>query len=264
MKHLIYIFFIIISHTIFGYTDTVSNTINQINLSPVNSSSGFSFLVAGHAYGHPSESIYPSQSLINYSDSINSSNAYFLMLLGDNYRLANELNITTFKQSFLNKIKIPVFNAVGNHDIYPSNYTLYKEHFTEKTYYSFIINSSLFIVLDTELEINNGLTNGSITGDQLLFLKETLNQFSEMDSFKTKNIFIFTHKELNLYEDNNYEKEVMPLVNAIATKQCNVYVLSGDMKKSKNELYTIQDKNSYLQYIHTHLSDNKKDKILNI
>ena len=258
----IIILFVLVSINSLGNTTINSNSINQISLSIEKDQTEFSFLAAGHTYGNPSESLFPCPSLINYVDRINTSSASFLMLLGDNYRVADSLNILTFKQSFLNKIEIPVFNALGNHDIYVREYATYKKNFTENTYYSFIINSSLFIVLDTELALTNDQTDGSITGDQLTFLKETLDQFMLLNSSITKNVFICGHKELNLFSENNYEEDIKPLLYSIADSMCKIYILSGDMSKNSNELYIDKNDNPNISYIHTHLSDNKKDKIL--
>jgi len=55
------------------------------------------FLVAGHIYDSHSVSIFPSPILINNVAKINALKPSFFMLLFDNYRLADSLNITTFK-----------------------------------------------------------------------------------------------------------------------------------------------------------------------
>ena len=261
MTKFYFLLFWIIPTFSFGHYDTITNSINQSKLITEDISHDFSFLVAGHAYGAPSNSIYPCQSLVNYIENINSSHSNFLMLLGDNYRIADSLNILTFKNTFLNKLQLPVFNALGNHDIHPRNYSIYKENFTKNTYFSFKISSSLFIVLDTELDNSKGFTDGSITSDQLQFLKKTISQFTALNSPVVKNIFICTHKALNLSKTNNFEKDTKPLLSSIP-KDYTIFVLSGDMSQSPSDLYTIEDYQTNIRYIHTHLSDSKNDKIL--
>ena len=97
MTKFYFLLFWIIPTFSFGHYDTITNSINQSKLITEDISHDFSFLVAGHAYGAPSNSIYPCQSLVNYIENINSSHSNFLILLGDNYRIADSLNILTFK-----------------------------------------------------------------------------------------------------------------------------------------------------------------------
>ena len=256
---------LVLNSICFGRIDTVKNTINNFYLPIDKNQSAFSFYVAGHVYGNPSKSIFPSMGLMNYIEKINSSDASFFILLGDNYRKADSLNITTFKHEILNKIQIPDFNAIGNHDIdnkKKQDYPTYKKHFTKNTYYSFIIKSSAFIILDTELHTKNGFTDGSITGKQLSFLKKTLNEFNALKCNVTKNVFICAHKELNLFEDNNYHKVVKPMLADLANNGVNIYILSGDMESYSTDLYMTNDEIPNITYIHTHIPDNKDDKIL--
>ncbi|WP_139958105.1 metallophosphoesterase family protein [Flavicella sediminum] len=265
MKNLIPVVLLFYGLICLANNDTIVNTINGKNLILDKNQKQFSFLVAGHVYGQPSASIYPCPSLLSNIDNFNTSKATFFMLLGDNYRRADSLNINAFKQTFLNKIKIPVFNALGNHDIKGKNgqdYEIYTSNFTKETYYSFTINSSLFIVLDTELALVHDKTDGSITKDQLVFLRKNLRNFKNKESKFRKNIFIFTHKEIHLFEGNNYSKEIKPLLGAANTNNTDVYIVSGDIAKYSNDLYAVKDKSSTIHYVHTHLTDSISDKIL--
>lgn len=264
MKILIIIFFLVLSFIPYSRDSNDSGlmTINRIPSVTKVKDSIFSFLAAGHIYGNTHKSIFPCPSIITNIDKINSSNASFLILLGDNYRCLNSLDVKTFKSSFLNNIKIPVYNAVGNHDLLTNSknqdYETYKKYFSSKTYYSFIKSSSFFIILDSELSIHHGKTNGSINGRQLLFLKKTLSQCKTP---VIKNLFICVHKELNLW-NNNFSTEIKPILNQIASKGIKIFILSGDLAKGSSDLYLVQENNSPIKYIHTHLADTKDDKIL--
>ena len=164
-------------------------SINNIELSSTIKNQNFSFLIAGHAYGSQSQSVYPCQSLTQNIEKINSDSSEFMILLGDNFRIADSINIALFKSSFLNKLNIPVFNALGNHDVnmrykdeFKQNYENYHKHFSSKTYYQFSINSSLFIILDTEMSEKDGRSNGTISGSQLAFLQKTIRTFQNSEN----------------------------------------------------------------------------------
>ena len=248
------------------------NTINNKQII-IDNQSNFSFIVAGHIYGAPSLSIFPSPSITSNIDKINSLNASFLLLLGDNYRQLGELHVSPFKTTFLNKLKMPVFNAVGNHDLTPNyktdyykqDYLAYKEHFGQKkhqkTYYSFVINSSLFIILDSELSLIDGKSNGSIKGEQLDFLKKVLDKHLTLNT-SIKNIFIGAHKELNKWKGNNFHAEIAQLFYKANSSGVEIFMLSGDMSKAKADLYIKKDLKPNITYIHTHLTDGMNDKIL--
>jgi predicted phosphodiesterase len=250
-----------------GINKTLSYSINQLELSVDSIQSDFSFITLGHVYGYPSYSIFPAPGLISNVAKITSSDASFVMMLGDNYRLADSINIATFKQTFLNKMTVPVFNAIGNHDLYDRNglkeqdYPTYKKHFSKFTYYSFIKNSSLFVVLDTELN-SKDQGYGTIHGEQLVFLKKVLQDFSSLKSSNTKNVFICGHKELVYFEGNNYHKDIKPLLSSLTNDGIQVYVLSGDIAKEAYDLYLVKDTNPNITYVHTHLYDEEGDKIL--
>ena len=246
-------------------------SINNIELSSTIKNQNFSFLIAGHAYGSQSQSVYPCQSLTQNIEKINSDSSEFMILLGDNFRIADSINIALFKSSFLNKLNIPVFNALGNHDVnmrykdeFKQNYENYHKHFSSKTYYQFSINSSLFIILDTEMSEKDGRSNGTISGSQLAFLQKTIRTFQNSENNTRKNLFIFGHKEINLFKDNNFHADIYPTLFQAAETGINIYLFSGDMGRKSNQVYFLQDKHPNIKFMHTHLADNKEDAILKV
>lgn len=267
MKHLILLSLIFAPLISFATADTITSPVNNKSII-INDASEFSFLVVGHAYGKPSSSIFPSPSLLANIDKINTSEASFLLLLGDNYRQLDSLNVSIFKSTFIDKLEIPVFIAIGNHDLTPNHITNYygqdyptfRKEFGADTYYSFVISSTLFIILDSELSLTNGRSDGSIKGDQLDFLKKTLDKFLTPTT-SIRNIFIGAHKKLDLWK-NNFHSEVYPLFSKADSIDVAVYLLSGDLAASTPDFYIKTPKDSIATYIHTHLNDTKHDKML--
>lgn len=214
--------------------------------------------MAGHIYGNPSESIYPSSSLLHNINKINKLEPSFFMLLGDNYRLLDSVNVLKFKSTLINRLEMPVFNALGNHDLLTKNklkdYKKYKYFFPGLTYYSYTIHTSLFIVLDTEKSNGDTHSYGNIEGKQLEFLKKELQQQN------INNIFICAHRDLK--HSPNFKKDLAPLFSSTASSGIQIYLLSGDMHEAPSNLYIEKDSLTNFTHVHLHIEDNIEDKIL--
>jgi len=194
----------------------------------------YSFFVAGHTYGgagidnvglHP-----PMEAKFGFikSDSL----MEFGVLTGDIVISGSTQNWDDVDAS-LALLEMPVYFAAGNHDLtdrplYESRYGL--------TYYTFEKHGDLFIVLDPSLD------NWNISGDQLTFIQNTLNEKAP----SAKNIYVFFHQLLwwspdNIYKNvqansvadrdpnMNFWTEVEPLFNALPN---NVIMFAGDVGKS--------------------------------
>jgi len=130
----------------------------------------------------------------------------------------------------LAELALPVRFAVGNHDV--TNRELFVSRYGP-TFYRFEHDGDLFIVLDSELD------SAGITGEQLVFLQNTLNASS------AENVFVFFHKLLWVVEDtpyyalrdelnnppgynfqNNFWTHVEPLFRAF---NAQVYLIAGDV-----------------------------------
>jgi len=131
------------------------------------------------------------------------------------------------------QLGVPVHFAVGNHDM--SNRALFVARYGP-TYYSFATPKGpqdLFVVLDTEL------SSEGITGDQLVFLRDTLAEST------AQRAFVFMHKLLWVcagtpYEvlyarlnnpsaynlQGNFWREVVPLLRTFGRP---VYIFAGDI-----------------------------------
>lgn len=235
------------------------NSLNNKELS-VQGSSKCSFIVSGHFYGGSGKtSGYPAASLLGSLDEINSSNASFLVCLGDMFMDVSN-DIPSYKKSLFSKINIPIYNAVGNHDLTDG---IYQNNFGE-TYYSFWIDKNIFVVLDTEKN------DGSIEDQQLELLEKASTSGAE-------NILLFSHRPTWAEGDeqlqdvfkgntkslvsNNYQDEVLPLLN---DSKSNIYWFSGSLGGSAPSSFFYHEKTQNITYIATAIRDLKRDAMLDV
>lgn len=249
---------------------------NKIEYSPFNqkkpvieSDVEYSFLVGGHLYGKQNTSYYPANTLTVSISDINKSDASFFVGLGDIVRQPDTIHLSFFKSLFTDNLRMPFYNAVGNHDVKDRKY--YESVFG-KTYFYFIQKNDLFIFLDTELD------SAEISGDQLLFLKKTLNLYEErMDK---GNVFIFMHKliwndlpgfevlkahsnqEYTWMDSTYFETMLLPLFNKI---QRPLYIFSGDIGTPHSfSLFHSKDAKNDIMYIANGLGDTPDDALIRV
>ncbi|HLP10549.1 MAG TPA: metallophosphoesterase [Flavobacteriales bacterium] len=226
-------------------------------------SSVYSFFVSGHWHGSStSQSGYPAATVLANVDLINKSEAGFIMSTGDLF-LDITKNIPNYKKSLFDKLQKPIFNAVGNHDLSAG---VYEKQFGS-TWYMFKSQNELFIVLNTEKN------DGSIKGDQLTFLKETLKKYP------LKNIFIFSHRPVwsegnpdleNIFQENtqsdfgnNFHSEILPLLKKYSSNQ-HVYWFSGSLGgNAPASFFYYKDENN-ITYIQSAIRDLPRDGLLKV
>ena len=191
----------------------------------------YSFFIAGHTYGAPgvdNEGVHPP--LKNKFDFIkNDQTLEFGVFTGDIVPTGTEQNWNEIDAD-VNALGLPIHFAVGNHDM--TDRDLYESRYGQ-TYFSFVHQSDLFIVLDPNID------NWNISGDQLQFLQDVLISQSE----NVNNIFVFFHQLLwwepdNIYQNIdmnslagrddaiNFWSEVEPLFNAISNQ---TFMFAGDV-----------------------------------
>jgi hypothetical protein len=156
----------------------------------------YSFFVAGHVYGAPGvDNIGVHPAFKNNFDLIQNDSTISLgVFTGDIVLTGNETNWDEIDQD-VSDLGVPVHFAVGNHDM--SDRALYESRYGI-TYYDFIEQGDLYIVLDPNLDEWN------ISGDQLDFLKNSLLQAEGVN-----NIYVFFHQLLWWEEDNIYQNVVL-------------------------------------------------------
>lgn len=253
--------------------NSIVSPLNGKVLDSSNTTKNYSFFLIGHVYGNPeSPSVYPSASFLSNIDMLNHNNASFFILMGDNFQKCEPDYIENFKKSILSKIDVPVFNAVGNHDV--GNRELYGSHFG-MTFYDFVYGSEMYIILDSEIN------QGEIAGDQLNYLNNAVQ--NAIDANEVKNVIIIIHKLIwtvgddelkpiyqNLNAQSGYAKNdefqsiILPqFVRLSKTK--NVYVASGDIGVSWSlPLFYHKDERYNITYVASGIGDTKRDAIIRV
>ena len=93
-----------------------------------------------------------------------------LVAWGQRSGYENYLNMTS-------KLKVPLYNVIGNHDAVRGGYRIFRELFGE-TYYSFNFGNSHFVILDNSLP-------GSFNQKQFRWFK------ADLEATRQQNIFVF-------------------------------------------------------------------------
>ncbi len=153
----------------------------------------YSFFVAGHTYGQPGINNVgfhpPFKQKFDYIQ--NKTEIKFGILTGDIVSPNPTAQDWDEIDADIDTLGIPVYFAVGNHDM--ENRPLFESRYGN-TYFSFIYQNDLFIILDPNIDEWN------ISGAQLQFLQTTVN-----DNFlSVDNIYVFFHQILWKEIDNQF------------------------------------------------------------
>ncbi len=191
----------------------------------------YSFFVAGHTYGKPgvdNAGVHPP--FKRKFDLIKSDTLIkFGILTGDIVLNGTAKNWDEVDKD-IEELGVPVYFAAGNHDM--SDRELFESRYG-KTYYSYVYNNDLFIILDPNLDSWN------ISGEQLQFLTDELRE----KAGDAADIFILFHQVLWWSADNifsnlqvnslalradtiNFWSEVEPLFHSLPN---SVYLFAGDV-----------------------------------
>lgn len=250
-------------------------TTNAQIISPFNklevtdTSVNYSIIVSAHFHGASSNiSTFPASSLLANIDTLNSSGSILIMSLGDLFLDVNEKYLTNYKRSLFDKLKVPLFNAVGNHDI--SNGNMYEKVFG-KLFFMFQIRSELYIILNTELN------DGSIKDEQLELFKSAMSTAS---SPGIKNIFIFSHRPVwaeqmekyknlfygntrTFFGENNFSDEILSLLAKVSLAK-NVCWISGSMGGGPASFFYDKDEQTKITFMQTAIRDLPHDAVLQV
>jgi hypothetical protein len=208
----------------------------------------YSFLVAGHAYGaHEGENLGLHPLLLSSLDEGFDSLASFIVLTGD---IVNQSTAESWAQVEAELAAYPFesFYVMGNHDANSAGYDAFEAKHAA-TYYSFYVQSELYIVLNSTIE------QRSISEDQLDFLAEEI----EVTGAGLKNVFIFFHEVLwNSHEKyidvrsnsrsrydqivnySNYWEDVHPIL--LSHEDKNFYVIAGDVGGNPDAISIFYDR----------------------
>lgn len=172
----------------------------------------YSFFVAGHVYGEPGVNNIgvhpPFKSKFNLikKDSL----IQFGVFTGDIVYQPTKEDWDEIDVD-ISDLSIPVYFAAGNHDMIDRS--LFEKRYGD-TYYHFVKNEDLYIVLDPNID------NWNISGKQLTFLEEVL----EKNSKNVKNVFVFFHQVLWWDKENKFK---------------NVHLNSVDYRSDSLNFFTI-------------------------
>lgn len=153
----------------------------------------YSFFVAGHTYGKPgvnNQGFHPPfKQKFNY---IHSRPEIELGVLTGDIVSPNPISQDWDEiDADIELLGIPIYFAVGNHNM--ENRPLFESRYGI-TYYYFIYQNDLFIVLDPNIDEWN------ISNEQLEFLQDVVND----NASSTDNIYVFFHQILWKEADNQF------------------------------------------------------------
>ena len=211
----------------------------------------YSFFVAGHTYGKPGVNNVgfhpPFKQKFTYLQ--NRPEIEFGILTGDIVSPFPVPQDWDEIDTDLDSLGIPVYFAVGNHDM--ENRDLFESRYGA-TYYNFVFQNDLFVILDPNID------GWNISGDQLHFLQNTLANHASTSN----NIYVFFHQIIwretdNLFSyiqynssagrDNsiNFWSEVAPIFRCL---QNDVFMFAGDLGASwsSNVTYDIYDNITFI------------------
>ena len=157
----------------------------------------YSFFVAGHVYGKPkinNPGVHPPFKK-KFPLIKNDSLIAFGVFTGDIVIKSTDANWDEIDAD-IEEIGKQIYFAPGNHDL--TDRELYESRYGN-TYYSFVHNTDLFIVLDS------GLDGWDISGDQLQFLKGILSTITP----HVDHVFVFFHHML-WWSNNNQFRNIKP------------------------------------------------------
>ena len=149
----------------------------------------YSFFIAGHTYGTPgvdNDGLHPA--FKNKFDLIQSDGHIdFGVLTGDIVITGTEQNWNEVDNDIID-LGLPVYFAAGNHDV--TDRTLFESRYGQ-TYYSFVHQSDLFIVLDPNLDEWNisSVTDMAFMFDSNSVFNQPLNSWDIADGTDTEDMF---------------------------------------------------------------------------
>lgn len=240
---------------------------NGLEVLPADSTGHYRILIGGHFHGESSNrSGYPASTLLANLDTINALGAHLFLSTGDLYMDARK-DSSRYAKAFFSKLKVPFFNAPGNHDIGgkessdPVEFDLPFDpgRRSDTVFYDRIL------VLNTEED------GGSLRGDQLGRLQLL------SDAIGLRNLFVVSHRPVwaegdpqysNLFKENtrsytgtNFHQEVYPVLQEIS-KRAQVYWISGSLGGQAPSSFFFQQNAPNITYIQCAIRDLPRDALL--
>lgn len=230
---------------------------------PPDSSGYYRLLIGGHFHGaSTSTSGYPAGTVLAGIDAINASGANVLLSTGDLF-LQPDRDSARYVASFFSKLRVPLFNAPGNHDLEGRSFRSPMPQRIE-------MGTDRILLFDTERD------DSDIKGDQLHLLTEVME---EAVAGSVRRIFIVTHRPVWAEEDErygrlfsgntrsltgcNYTSEVLPMLRRAAAK-AEVFWISGSMAGRAPASVFFQPHEPHITYIQSAVRDRLRDALLQV
>ena len=242
-------------------------SLNKVDLDSAINSADFSFIVTGHIHGSSAnQSGYPASTFLGNADWIQDSlHPSFMWFTGDVFQDIKK-DYPFYQHSLFSKVAVPMFNAVGNHDL---SGDFYQENIGE-TYFAFTIGVNLFITLDAETD------DSQIIGEQLAFF---IGELANAKKKGVKNVFICSHRPIwaetnpefqGLFADNtrslmgdNFVEELLPELEKYQNEYA-IYWFSGSMGNVPVSFFYHKEKESNITFIQTAIRNIQRDAILEV
>lgn len=209
---------------------------------------GYTFLVAGHAYGaHAGTNIGLHPPFLSKLQENKDVTVEGLFLTGD---IVNTSTAASWAQvdKELSALGVPSYYIMGNHD----NNTIGKDVFIKKyggLYYYLNLHNDLFVIL------NSTASDRSISSAQLAFLTDVL----QTNTLADNRVFIFFHEVIWNSDDkyqlvrsnsrsrydqirdvSNFWQQVVPILDSYPEK--NFYLFSGDVGGNPDAIAAFYDR----------------------
>ncbi len=231
---------------------------NAAAVGPIDSTGHYRILIGGHFHGESTNrSGYPASTVLANLDTINALGAHFFLSTGDLYMDARS-DSARYTRSFFSKLKVPFFNAPGNHDA----------PLRGSDHIAFRAGSDQVLVFDTEAR------DGSLSSEQLALLR---NISEPLPGQETNRVFIVCHRPVwaegepaysDLFIENtrsvlgtNFQKEVYPILQHIAERS-QVYWISGSLGGQAPSSIFFQEHAPNINYIQCAVRDEPRDALL--
>lgn len=238
---------------------------NGMEVAPADAAGRYRILIGGHFHGESTNrSGYPASTLLANIDAINALGAHLFLSTGDLY-MDPRADSARYAKALFSKLKVPLFNAPGNHDRSRGEGPQVAEFDIPLGGDSALVRYDRVLVLDTEHD------DGSLRGDQL----GRLRALSAADGMQR--LFIVSHRPVwaeddarysGLFKDNtrsvtgtNFTQEVYPVLERIA-RHAQVYWISGSLGGQAPSSFFFQRHAPGITFIQCAIRDEPRDALL--
>ena len=254
---------------------------NGLDVLPADSTGHYRILIGGHFHGESTNrSGYPAATLVANLDTINTLGANLFLSTGDLF-MDPVNDMPRYQEALFSKLKMPLFNAPGNHDEGSVSISDSLNEFDFRIRNPSVKPGSMIDLGDLSQEgsldqftiIDSEINDGSVENGQW----DDLSFLSASRGLGFRNVFIISHRPIwaeddptysPLFEGNtrsltgtNFQKDVYPLLEKIA-EHAHVYWISGSMGGSAPSSIFFQEHAKNITYIQCAIRDEPRDALL--